>query len=220
MDVIVAQFPRFVQASWLTLWMFAVVSILSTLLGGLLAIAADAAGRWLNAPMTIFSWVFRGLPELIVLLACYLALPMVGIDLGSIGAALLAFTLIGTAFQYEIARAGLAAIDRRLLEAARSLGMGWGLTMRRIVLPQAIRVVIAPWATFLAGNVKSFALASAISVGEVMMITRQTMSISTQPLSLILISGGIYAAMASALMVLEWLLRRGMDRRYGATGRA
>lgn len=219
MDVIVAQFPRFAHAAWLTLWMFLVVSAISTILGAALAVLAGAVGRWLSLPMSIFSWVFRGLPELVVLLACYLALPMIGLDLGSIGAALLGFTLIGTAFQYEIARAGLAAVDGRLIEASRALGMGWTLMMRRIILPQVARVVVAPWATFLAGNVKSFALASAISVGEVMMVTRQTMAISTQPFFLILFSGGIYAAMASAMMIAEHFLKKHIDRRYGDMAR-
>jgi His/Glu/Gln/Arg/opine family amino acid ABC transporter permease subunit len=220
MDVFLAQLPRFIDASWLTLWMFVIVSIISTILGALLAIAAGVAGRWLSGPMAVYSWVFRGLPELVVLLACYLALPMLGFDLGSVGAALLGFTLIGTAFLYEIARTGLAAIDPDLLQAARALGMGWSLTMRRVILPQAIRVVVTPWATFLAGYVKAFALASAISVAEVMMITRQTMAISTQPFFLILLAGGIYAAMASALMLLEYGLKRYLDRRYGTVGRA
>lgn len=219
MDVIVAQFPRFLHAAWLTLWMFLVVSAISTVLGAVLAVLAGVAGRWLSLPMHVFSWVFRGLPELIVLLACYLALPMIGMDLGSVGSALLAFTLIGTAFQYEIALAGLSAVDPRLVEASRALGMSWWLMTRRIILPQVLRTVVTPWATFLAGNVKSFALASAISVGEVMMITRQTMAISTQPFFLILFSGGIYAAMSTVLMVAEHFLKKLIDRRYGGMAR-
>lgn len=215
MDVIVGQWPRFMAAAWLTIWMFAVVSLLSTLLGAALAIASSVAGRWLTAPLAIYSWVFRGLPELVVLLACYLALPLAGVDLGSIGAAILGFTLVCTAFQMEIFRAGLAAVDRRLFEAARALGMGWPLMMRRIVMPQVLRIVVTPWVTFLAGNVKAFALASAISVTEIMMVTRQSLAISSDPFTLILLAGAIYATIASVLMIGEVLLTRHMNRRYG-----
>jgi His/Glu/Gln/Arg/opine family amino acid ABC transporter permease subunit len=215
MDVLVAQFPRFVAATWLTLWLFGLTTALSTLIGAALAIAADAGGRAIAIPLAIYCWVFRGLPELIVLLACYLALPMAGLDLGAIGAAILGFTLIGIAYQAEIFRSVLATVDPRLLEATRALGMGWALTMRRIVLPQVTRAALPAWAAFSAGNVKGLAVASAISVTEVMAVTRQTLAISKQPFVLILVSAGIYAAIASLLMLLELVTTRRLARRYG-----
>lgn len=208
MDVLVAQLPRFVAATWLTIWLFVVTTALSTVIGAAVAILADTAGKVVAVPIAVYVWVFRGLPELVVLLACYLALPMAGVDLGAIGSAILGFTLIGIAFQAEIFRGGLASIDPRLLEGARALGMGRGLTLRRIVLPQVVRTVLPAWATFSAGNVKALAVASAISVSEVMAVTRQTLAISHQPFVLILLAAGIYAAIASAMMVLEIVARR------------
>ncbi|SEQ22012.1 polar amino acid transport system permease protein [Faunimonas pinastri] len=216
MDVIVAQFPRFLAATWLTIWMFALVTVLSTIIGAALAILSEAAGKAVSVPLAIFSWVFRGLPELVVLLACYLALPAAGLDLGPVGSAILGFTLIGIAYQAEIFRAGLASVDPKLFEATRALGMNWRLTMRRIVFPQVVRTVLPAWATFSAGNVKAFAVASAIAVTEVMAVTRQSIAMSNQPFLLILVAAGIYAAIASILMVLEVLVSRRFAGQTGA----
>jgi His/Glu/Gln/Arg/opine family amino acid ABC transporter permease subunit len=215
MDAIIAQWPRFLNATWLTIWMFLLVTVLSTVIGLALAIAAQVGGRAVSIPISLYTAVFRGLPELIVLLACYLALPALGLDLGAIGSALLGFTLIGVAFEVEIFRAGLAAVDPRLLEASRSLGMSWRLTLRRIVLPQVVRIVIPAWATFSAGYVKAFALASAVAVTDIMAVTRQALAVSTQPFALIVFAGLIYGAIASVLMVFELVATRYVVRRYG-----
>jgi His/Glu/Gln/Arg/opine family amino acid ABC transporter permease subunit len=217
MDAILAQWPRFLDATWLTVWMFAVVTIISTLIGLALAVLSHSGGKPVSVPISIYTAIFRGLPELVVLLACYLALPVVGIDLGAIGSALLGFTLIAVAFEVEIFRAGLAAVDPRLVEAARSLGMGWCLTMRRVVLPQVFRIVIPSWATFSAGYVKSFALASAVAVTEIMAVTRQALAVSTQPFTLIAFAGLLYGIIASALMIFEAVATRYIARRYGPT---
>lgn len=216
MDVLIRQFPRFLDAIWLTVWMFVVITAIATLLG--LALALWAEGRRARA-LNVYTWVFRGLPELVVLLFCYLALPYAGIDLGSVGSAILAFVLVATAFHAEIFRASLRAVDPRLTEAARSLGMSPALRLRRVVLPQMARIALTPWATFLAGNVKMLSLASAVSVGEVMMVTRQSLAISQDPLSLIVFAGAVYAAIASLVMIGETLIGGWMIRRYGpATG--
>ncbi len=213
MDVLATQMPRFLQAIWLTIWLFALIATVSTLLGLVLALFVNGP-RGRHA-LSVYTWIFRGLPELVVLLFCFLALPRIGIDLGAIGSAFLAFVLIGTAFHAEIFRAGLAAIDPRLIETSRSLGMGRMLMLRRVIIPQLARISVTPWATFLAGNVKMLSLASAVSVGEVMMVTRQSLAISSDPMTLILFAGAVYAAMASVVMVAELLLSGLMRRRYG-----
>ena len=215
MDVLLQQWPRFLNALWLTIWMFTVVTIVSTILGAALAILADRYGKILSIPMRIYAWIFRGIPELVILLICYLALPYIGLDLGSIGSALLAFTLIGVAFQTEIFRAGLSTVDARMIEASRGLGMSWWLMTRRVIIPQVLRVSVPSWATFLAGNVKAFALASAVAVTEIMTVTRQTMAISKDPFTLILLAGLLYGAIASALMIIEIVVSRYLTHRYG-----
>jgi His/Glu/Gln/Arg/opine family amino acid ABC transporter permease subunit len=216
-DVFVALLPRFAAATWLTVWLFVVVTILSTLIGGLCAVLAALLGPWFSRPLGLYCWIFRGLPELVVLLACYLALPSVGLDLGSIGAAILGFTLIGTAFETEIFRAGLAAVDRHQFEAARALGIPRWTAMRRLILPQVMRIIVPPWVTFAAGNVKAMSVASAIAVTDIMAVTRQAISLTNQPFTMILLASAIYVAIASLLMVAEALY----VRRYGTQrGRA
>jgi len=214
MDVIVAQFPLLCAATWLTIWMFVLVTAISTLLGAMLAVAADAFGAPVATPLAVYGWIFRGTPELIVLLACYLGLPALGINLDPVEAAILAFTLIGVAFQFEIFRGGLAGINRQQREAARALGMAWNVTMRRIVLPQVFAIVLPAWTTFSAGFIKAFAVASAISVAEIMGVTRRLMAISNEPFVLIAFAGAIYAAISSVLMIAELLT--GRAAKFGA----
>lgn len=75
--------------------------------------------------------------------------------------------------------------------------------------------MLPAWATFSAGNVKALAVASAISVTEVMAVTRQALAISNQPFVLILLAAGIYAVIASALMLVEVVATRRFARRFG-----
>lgn len=220
MDVVFAQLPRFLNAVWTTIWIFAVVSLLSTLIGAAIVIMSDAWGRWLSMPASIYTWIFRGLPELVVLFACYLALPQIGISLSPAYAAVLAFTLIGVAFQIEIFRAGIASVDARQFEAARALGIGWGLAMRRLILPQVARAIVPPWITYAAGALKAMSLASAIAVTEVMFVTRQTMAISSQPFTLILFVAALYSALVSILLIAEHFISRHYARRYGLARRS
>ncbi|MFC5737132.1 ABC transporter permease subunit [Sinirhodobacter huangdaonensis] len=220
MDVLITQMPRFLAAIWLTLWMFALIVAISTLAGLVLALLGARRGQGFGRVLSVATWLLRGVPELVVLLFCFLALPAAGLDLGANGSAILAFSLIGTAFIAEIFRAALSAVDPRLIEAARALGMGRFLRLLRVVLPLVMRTALTPWATYLAGAVKMLSLASAISVGEVMMVTRQSLAISTDPMALILFAGAVYAAIASIVMLLEtganrWLARRGPMVRHG-----
>ncbi len=215
MEDIIVHLPRFAAATWLTVWLFATVMALSTACGALLGILAEVTGRIVRWPLAVYSWVFRGLPDLVVLLACYLVLPAVGVDLGSIGSAILGLTLIGTAFQFEMFRAGFAAIDPRQFEAARALGIPLSAAIRRIVLPQVARIIVKPWITYAAGKVKGLSIASAIAVMEVMAVTRQTIAVTDHPFLLILFAAAIYGTIASVLMTVDVLYTRYAQRRYG-----
>ena len=122
MDVLMSQMPRFLAAIWVTLWMFAVITVIATLFGLGAAVLGERRGGGFSRALSVYTWIFRGLPELVVLLFCYLALPHLGVDLGAEGSALLAFSLIGTAFMAEIFRAALRSVDPRLVETARAFG--------------------------------------------------------------------------------------------------
>ena len=122
----------------ITLEIFLVTLLLSLPLGFLSALARLSSVRLVSRFMEVYIWILRGSPLMLQLLFVYFALPLVGIRLDPVPSALLAFTLNYGAYFAEIFRAGIQSVDRGQYEAAKSLGMTYTQTMRRIVLPQVI----------------------------------------------------------------------------------
>lgn len=122
----------------------------------------------LKAIANFYIWLFRGTPLLVQLIVFATGLYEVGIRLDLLTAALLALSINEGAYMAEIVRAGIQSIDPGQMEAAKSLGMTYGLGMRRIVLPQALRVILPPTGNEFNNMLKSSSLASVISVGELM----------------------------------------------------
>ena len=124
------------EGAQITLEIFCVTLLLSLPLGLLVALCRISKLGPLRLLMEFYIWLMRGTPLMLQLLFVYFALPMVGIRLPDIAAALLAFTLNYAAYFAEIFRAGIQSIGRGQYEAAKSLGMTYTQTMRRIIVPQ------------------------------------------------------------------------------------
>ena len=115
-----------------------------------------------------YIWLFRGTPLLVQLIIFATGLYEVGVHLDLLTAALLALSLNEGAYMAEIVRGGIQSVDPGQMEAAKSLGMTYGLGMRRIVFPQALRVILPPTGNEFNNMLKSSSLASVISVGELL----------------------------------------------------
>ena len=110
--------------------------------------------------------VIRGTPLLLQLIYVYYVLPEIGIRLDAFTAGVLALTLNYSAYISEVYRGGIQAIAKGQHDAAAALGMTRALAMRRIILPQAIRIVIPPLGNYFIGLFKDTALCSAVSIQE------------------------------------------------------
>src|SRR5207249_5951801 len=111
----------------------------------------------------------------------------------------------------EIGRAGIQSIDPGQMEAAKSLGMTYGLSMRRIVLPQALRVIIPPTGNEFNNMLKTSSLASAISVGELLQVANEMNHLFFKTLETYLIASCYYLAMTTV-----WAWAQGwMEGRVG-----
>ena len=88
--------------------------------------------------------IFRAMPMLVVLILIYYALPFVGIRLSSWASAVTAFSIVLAAYSAEVFRSGIESIPKGQFEAALALGLPFMLTLRKVILPQAVRVVIPP----------------------------------------------------------------------------
>lgn len=158
-----------------TLQMFFITIILSVPLGLLLALGRMSSNAGLRSSIATYIWVMRGTPLMLQLLFVYFGLPFVpviGVRLDDFPAALLAFSLNYAAYFAEIFRAGIQAIDKGQYEAARSLGMTYPQTMRRIILPQVIRHVLPPVSNETITLVKDTSLIYVLAMNDLLRTTR------------------------------------------------
>jgi polar amino acid transport system permease protein len=143
----------------------AVFALLLGLIGGLCRVSKH---KWLGYPALAYVTVMRAVPVLVTLLFLYYGLPSAGILMDALTVGVLALALTSGAYASEILRAGIQSIDCGQMRAARALGMSYGLAMRRIVLPQALRRVLPPLTSELITLVKNTALVSTIAISELL----------------------------------------------------
>jgi polar amino acid transport system permease protein len=162
-----------------TLEVFAVTLLLSVPLGILLAIGKISPVKPLRFIIGIYTWVFRGTPLLLQLFFTYYGIPILSdgaIRFEPIHAAFITFVLNYAAYFTEIFRAGIQSIGKGQYEAAKALGMGPALTMKKIVLPQAVKVILPPMGNESITLVKDTALCSVITVAEILKNANRVMS--------------------------------------------
>ena len=166
------------------------VSFLAFLCATVLAIVITLLRRleWrpLDAVIAVYISFIRGTPVLIQIFLVYYVLPVVGIDIGAITAAVLALTLNSAAFQTEIFRGGLAALPRSQIETARSLGISPAVMWLRIILPQLFISTTPPLVNEFTLVVKVTPLVSMITVVELMRVSQQIFSNNFHPIEVLL----------------------------------
>ena len=186
------------DGSTITLEIFCITLALSLPLGLFAALGRLSHFRPLSRLLEIYIWIMRGTPLMLQLLFVYFALPMVGILLPDIAAALLAFILNYAAYFAEIFRSGIQAIPRGQFEAARALGMSAPLAMRRIVLPQVLRITLPPVSNETINLVKDTSLVYILAMNDLLRVAR-TIVQREFDMTPFLIAGLFYLAMTAVL---------------------
>lgn len=159
-----------------------------------------------------YIWIFRGTPLLVQLFVVFYGLPKAGIVMEPFPAAVLVFSLNEGAYCAETVRAALESVPSGQLEAGYCVGMSWMQTMRRIILPQAMRTAFPPLSNSVIAMVKDTSLAANITVVEMFKTTQQIVARTYEPLVLYIEVGLIYLLFSTAL---TWLQRWG-ERKLGA----
>ena len=172
MDKLLDMTVLIMQGAAVTLEIFLITLILSLPLGGLAALGKLSSIKPIRYLMEFYVWLMRGTPLMLQLLFVYFALPMVGLMLPDIAAALLAFTLNYTAYFAEIFRAGIQAIPRGQFEASRVLGLPHWHTMKRIVFPQVLRIVLPPISNETINLVKDTSLIYILAMNDLLRVAR------------------------------------------------
>jgi len=144
----------------------AVSMVFGLALGLGLALMRLSRHATLSGPAWCYIWFIRGTPLLLQLVFIYDVLPAVGIKLDTFATAVIGFSLNEAAFSAEIIRGGILSVNRSQLIAAAALGMSGLLTFRRIILPQAMRVILPGLANQAISMIKSTSIASVILVNE------------------------------------------------------
>ena len=158
--------PILLQGVWLTIVVTIGSLALSTVLGLVWALMRVSGIRilvWLSAALIN---LIRGIPIIVLLFYIYFVMPDFGIALSALQAAIIGLGIAYSAYQAENFRAGIEAIDKGQIEAAQTIGMGWWLTMRRVVLPQAVRIILPPYGNVMIMMLKDSSQASTITVAE------------------------------------------------------
>ena len=153
--------------------------------------------------------VFRSIPVLVLLFVIYYALPFAGIRLSSFASATTAISMISAAYSAEIIRAGIEAIPKGQFEAARALGLHFFSTMRKVILPQAIKIVVPPLTSNSINVMKDTALASVVAMPDLLKQANQAQALSANPTPLI-VAAVIYLIILLPLVRLVGLLERRM----------
>lgn len=170
-------------------WVFLVSGIYATLAVTLGALAIGVAlglptgmarlsrRRWLSMPAVAYIEVFRNTPALVQLIWIYYCLPILtGINMSAAVSCTIALGLNAAAYIAEIFRAGIQAVDRGQVDAARSVGMSYFQTLRKVILPQAFRRMIPAFVNETVSLVKYSSLVSVLGVAD---LTYQAQSLST-----------------------------------------
>lgn len=156
--------PALLQGVWVTLQLSVLAQVIGVVLGIIMALGRTSRTPVFYVPANAYIWFFRGTPVYVQILFWFAALSTVS----PFFVGLLALSLNEGAYMAEIVRAGIEAVDKGQMEAAKSVGMTYGLAMRRIVLPQALRVIIPPTGNEFISMLKTSSLASAVSLDELL----------------------------------------------------
>lgn len=188
--------PVLFKASLKTIQLTVVSVSVGSLLGVLFALIKLQKNKFLYTIGYLYTWVFRGTPLILQIIFIYYGLPSFNIELTPMQGALIALSLNSGAYMAEIIRGGIISIDRGQFEAAKALGFSYMQTMKRIILPQTFRVIIAPVGNEFITMLKDTALVSVIAMSELMR-TAQTMyatNFSTEPY---VVAAAIYLLLTS-----------------------
>lgn len=143
--------------------------LFGVVLGVVLALMRISKNKPLNFVSAAYVEFIRGTPLMVQLFIIYYALPnMIGVNLPDMVSAILALAVNSSAYVSEIIRAGIQAVDKGQMEAARSLGMPYGMAMRYIIIPQAIKNILPALGNEFIVVIKESSIVSVIGIHELM----------------------------------------------------
>ncbi|HEY5365665.1 MAG TPA: amino acid ABC transporter permease [Casimicrobiaceae bacterium] len=212
--------PAILRGLRMTIVLALAAGVIGVVLGTLLAMMRVAASAVLRTASFGYTWLLRGTPLLVQILIwgnLALLFPTMGpFDTNSLltpfVASVIALGLNEAAYMGEIVRAGILAVDRGQHDAAIALGMPRALAMRRIILPQALRVIIPPAGNQFISLLKATSLVSVIAGGDLLTAAQNIASANLHTIELMLVATFWYLALTTLASAGQYLMERRVAR--------
>jgi len=203
--------PILLQGMGMTVLVTLCALALATALGVVWALMRTSGVAWLEWPARIFTNTIRGIPILVQLFYIYFVLPELGVDLSAFQAGVIGLGVAYSAYMGEVFRSGILSVDPGTVEAAGSTGLTRGQTLRCVVLPQAVRIVLPPYGNNLIMLLKDSSQASVITVAEMSTQARLIAASTFKNQEVWTLVALLYLCLSIPLIALvAWL-----ERRYG-----
>jgi polar amino acid transport system permease protein len=194
---------RFLHEVWVARWALleglgrtievsAISIVVGSALGLLIGVSLAYGPRLVRWPCRFYVDVIRGTPVLVLVLASFYVLAVIGIQFSAVEAGIFALSIFCGAHMGEIVRGALQAIPEGHVEAARSIGLKFPQILRLVLLPQALRQIVPVWINVGAELVKASTLLSVIGVGELLLKTQQIVGRNFMTLEFYVLAGLLY----------------------------
>lgn len=190
--------------------------ILSTVLGLGWAILRMSSSKALSVPSALIVNVLRGIPMIVQLYYIYFVMPELGITLTAPQAGIIGIGIAYSVYQAEDFRAGIEAVDKGQTEAAESLGMSRALMMRRVIIPQAVRIILPSYGNTMVMMLKDSSLASTITVTELSLRGKILAASTFENTTIFTLVAIMYLTMCLPLMMLSRWFERRFNPNFGA----
>ncbi len=210
--------PFILEGVGITLFLAVTSIFFATILAALGALGRLSGNPYLNGIASFYVSFFRGTPLLLQILFIYLALPQAGIVLPAIPTAIVALSLNYGSYMTEVFRSGIQAVPPGQTEAAQSLGMDSRTTFRRIIAPQAFRIVTPAVGNDFVAMIKDSSLASVVGVQELLWRAQTAGRPTFQSMQTLLVAAFIYWVLTILFSLFQGRLERRMasgDRNQG-----
>lgn len=207
--------PYLLEGAVITIELSVLSMAFGLVLGLITAVARLSRSRVLRIISTAYVEIIRGTPLLVQLFIAYYGLPSYGIRLEPFMAGFLTLGIHYGAYLSEVYRAGILSIDKGQWEAAASIGMSRTMVLRDVVLPQAVRTILPPIGNYFISMLKDSALASTITVHELLRAGQLRVAITFRAMDIYLMVAAIYLCISYPFSILLRKLEERSSRGFG-----
>jgi polar amino acid transport system permease protein len=221
---VLSSYPLLLRGAWVTVQLTLYGSALALVLAFVFGLVGTARSRWLRALGRIYVEFFRGTATLVLMYWFFYALPLVGARFAPMFAAVLALGLNVGAYGAEVVRGSIQAVPKEQYEATVALNMRPAQRLRRVILPQAVALMLPPFGNLLIELMKGSAVVSLISIADLMLRAQQLRQSTGQSTAVFLVILVMYFVIAQVLQLLVRYAERRVDimlgRRPGRAARS